>query len=152
MNDMLSVSAIKSGTVIDHIVAGQALRIIYLLNLQKNNNQVTIGLSLPSKRLGIKDLIKIESRVLTEEEANEIVIFAPVATINVIENFKVVDKIKTHLPSVTHGVFTCSNRLCVTQTEPIESCHYIHDHGKKITLICHYCEKEFDRDQVKVAV
>ncbi|OGT41838.1 MAG: aspartate carbamoyltransferase regulatory subunit [Gammaproteobacteria bacterium RIFCSPHIGHO2_12_FULL_37_34] len=152
MNDMLSVSAIKNGTVIDHIVAGQALRIIYLLGLQKNNNQVTIGLNLPSKRLGIKDLIKIENRVLTEDEANEIVIFSPVATINVIQNFQVVDKIKTHLPSVTHGVFVCPNHLCVTQIEPISSYHYIHEQGKKISLICHYCEKEFDRDQVKVAV
>src|SRR3990167_8155528 len=118
MNDMLSVSAIKTGTVIDHIVAGQALRIIYLLELQKNNNQITIGLNLPSQRVGIKDLIKIENRVLTEDEANEIVIFSPMATINVIQNFKVVDKIKTRLPSVTHGVFTCPNRLCVTHTEP----------------------------------
>ncbi|HLB41876.1 MAG TPA: aspartate carbamoyltransferase regulatory subunit [Gammaproteobacteria bacterium] len=152
MSDMLSVSAIKNGTVIDHIVAGQALRIIYLLGLQKKNNLVTIGLNLRSKRLGIKDLIKIEDRILAEDEANETVIFAPAATINVIENFHVVHKIKTHLPSVAHGVFLCPNRLCVTQMEQMESCHYIHEQGKKITLICHYCEKEFDRDQVKVAV
>ncbi len=152
MSDTLSVSAIKNGTVIDHIVSGQALRIIYLLNLQKSSHQITIGLNLPSKSLGKKDLIKIENRVLTEAEANEIVIFAPVATINVIRNFKVVDKIKTHLPSVTYGVFACPNRLCITQTEPIKSCHYIHEQGKKIKLVCHFCEKEFDRDHVKVAI
>lgn len=152
MNDTLSVSAIKYGTVIDHIVAGQALRIIYLLAMQKNPNQVTIGLNLPSKRLGLKDLIKIENRILTEDEANEIVIFSPAATINVIKNFQVVDKIKTHLPSVARGVFTCPNRLCITQTEPVESYYYIREQGKKISLACHYCEQEFDRDKVKVAV
>ncbi|OGT38794.1 MAG: aspartate carbamoyltransferase regulatory subunit [Gammaproteobacteria bacterium RIFCSPHIGHO2_12_FULL_37_14] len=152
MSDMLSVSAIKNGTVIDHIVAGQGLRIIYLLGMQTNSNQVTIGLNLPSKRIGKKDLIKIENRILTEDEANEIVIFSPAATINVINNFQVVDKIKTHLPTVTYGIFNCPNRLCVTQTEQVTSCYYIHEQGKKIKLICHYCEKEFDRDQVKVAV
>ncbi len=51
MNDKLSVAGIKNGTVIDHIMPGQALRIIYLLSAQRNKHQVTIGLNLPSKRM-----------------------------------------------------------------------------------------------------
>lgn len=152
MNEILAVTAIKNGTVIDHIPAGQALRIIYLLALQNSKNKITIGLQLPSKRMGKKDLIKIEERILTEIEANEIVVFAPTATINVIENFKVGEKITTHLPSAMKKVFICPNPLCITHFEPIESHFYIAQQGKQIKLTCHFCEKPFDRDQVKVKI
>lgn len=152
MNETLSVTAIKNGTVIDHITPGQALRIIHLLSLKESKNKITIGLHLPSKRIGIKDLIKIEDRILTENEANEIVVFAPKATINVIENFKVTTKINTHLPSLMKAVFICPNPACITQTEVIDSCFYISPQSKSVKLICHYCDKIFDRDQVKVKI
>lgn len=149
MNETLPVSAIKNGTVIDHVTAGQALRIIKLLGLENSKNTITIGLNLPSKRLTKKDLIKIENRVLTEDEANEIVVFAPDATINVIEKFNVVKKISTHLPKLMRKVFVCPNIGCVTRTEPVESCFYIKENKKQIILTCYFCEKEFDRDIVK---
>jgi len=152
MNDTLSVSAIKNGTVIDHIAPGQAFRIIHLLSLQSSKHKITIGLHLPSKRIGSKDLIKIENRVLTEIEANEIVVFSPSATINVIENFNVAKKINTYLPSTMKKVFICPNPVCITQHEPIDSYFSILEQGKQIKLICHYCDKEFDRDQVKVSI
>ena len=153
MTKTLSVSAIKNGTVIDHIRAGQALRIVRLLGLLENNkNQVTLGLNLRSKLIGKKDLIKIENRVLTNEEANEIVIFAPEATINIIKDFDVIQKINTHLPNVIANVFICPNPVCVTHNEPVESVFHIEEQGKHIKLTCHYCEKIFDRDQVKVHI
>jgi aspartate carbamoyltransferase regulatory subunit len=152
MNDRLSVSAIKNGTVIDHIPQGQALRIIHLLTLLKRKFKIMVGMNLPSKRLGTKDLIKVEDYVLTEDEANEIVVFAPQATINVIENFKVVNKISTHLPNTMKAVFICPNLACITHAEQVESCFNINEEGKQIKLTCHYCEKIFLRDQVKVNI
>jgi len=152
MSETLPVSAIKNGTVIDHIAAGQAFRIIRLLSLQNSNNKVTIGLHLPSKRFGKKDLIKIESRVLTESEANEIVVFSPLATINVIENYTVIKKITTHLPDVMKKVFICPNPSCITQVEAIDSFFYITEQKQRVKLTCHYCEKIFDRDQLKVNI
>ncbi|MDR3478229.1 MAG: aspartate carbamoyltransferase regulatory subunit [Gammaproteobacteria bacterium] len=149
-NETLPVSAIKNGTVIDHITQGQALRIIHLLGLASHDNKVTIGLHLPSKRLGNKDLIKIENRILTEDEANEIVIFSPLATINVIQNFDVSKKYTTHLPKTMKKVFICRNPTCVTQAETVDSYFHITEQGKQIKLTCHYCEKTFDRDQLKV--
>src|SRR5690242_12317836 len=107
MTKTLSVSAIKNGTVIDHIRAGQALRIVKLLGLLENKNKVTLGLNLPSKLIGQKDLIKIENRALTNDEANEVVIFAPEATINIIKDFEVKQKINTHLPNIIANVFIC---------------------------------------------
>lgn len=150
--ETVSVAAIKNGTVIDHIAAGQALHIIYLLSLQNSKSRVTIGLQLPSKTMGRKDIIKVEDRVLTEDEANEIVVFAPAATINVIKNFQVINKISTHLPATMKSVFVCPNPLCITHSEPVKSFFYIQQQGKQIKLTCHYCEKPFDRDQVKVRI
>jgi aspartate carbamoyltransferase regulatory subunit len=153
MTKTLSVSAIKNGTVIDHIRAGQALRIMKLLKvLDANKNKVTLGLNLPSRLMGLKDLMKIENRVLTNDEANEIVIFAPEATINIIENFEVKQKITTHLPESIANVFHCPNRACVTTKESVNTIFHISDQGKKVKLTCHYCEKEFDRDKVKVNI
>ena len=152
MSETLSVAAIKNGTVIDHIVPGQAFRIIHLLSLQSSKHTVTIGLHLPSKLIGTKDLIKIENRVLTEAEANEIVVFSPSATINVIENFDVTKKISTHLPKSMKNIFICPNQNCISLSEPISSLFYITDQGKQIKLTCHYCNKEFDRDQIKVGI
>ncbi len=150
MSKTLPVSAIKSGTVIDHIRPGQAPRIMHLLNVLQSKNKVTVGLNLPSKLIGLKDLLKIENRVLTNDEANEVVIFAPEATINIIKDFEVIQKITTHLPQTITSVFLCPNPVCITHNESMESFFHIEDQGKQIKLICHYCEKGFNRDQVKV--
>lgn len=152
MNETFPVSAIKNGTVIDHITAGQALRIINLLSLEHSKHTITLGMNLISKRVGRKDLIKIENRILTEGEANEIVVFAPDATINVIENFSVIKKINTRLPDVMRSVFICANPACITQTETVESYFHIKENKKQILLSCHYCEKTFNRNQVKVSI
>jgi len=152
MTKTLAVAAIKHGTVIDHIPAGQALRIIRLLNLLNTKHKVTVGLNLPSKSMGHKDLLKIENRKLSSEEARDIIVFAPKATINIIENFEVHHKIASDFPDHITGIFICPNVLCVTHSEPITSFFYIEEQSKKVKLTCKYCEKQFDRDQVKDAV
>ncbi|HEX2548850.1 MAG TPA: aspartate carbamoyltransferase regulatory subunit, partial [Gammaproteobacteria bacterium] len=138
---------------IDHIRAGQALRIMRLLQiLDSNKNKVTLGLNLASQNLGLKDLMKIENRVLTNDEANDIVVFAPEATINIIENFEVKHKITTHLPESIANVFLCPNRTCVTEKESVKTLFHISEQGKIVKLTCHYCEREYDRDEVKVNI
>ncbi len=146
MSETLPVSAIKNGTVIDHLAPGQALRVIHLLGLENSTNKVTIGLHLPSKSLGKKDLIKIENRILSNQEANEIVVFSPSATINVIRDFEVTEKVKTRLPASMMKVFVCPNPVCITHLEPVPSHFYISEDRKQIKLTCHYCEKIYDRD------
>ncbi len=148
MAKTLSVSAIKNGTVIDHIPAGQALKILRLLNIITHKNRATLGLNLSSKSLGLKDLIKIENRSLTDNEANEITVFAPKATINLIENFEIAKKITTRLPESISGVFNCPNPTCITTIEAIKTHFYLEEYSKQIKLTCKYCEKQFDRDQL----
>lgn len=149
MSKTLSVSAIQYGTVIDHIAPGQAWRIIQMLSLLENQQRVTVGLNLFSKSMKWKDLIKIEGRFLSKEEADKITIFAPEATINIIQDFEVKEKITTHFPSSIAHVFSCPNNDCITLAEKTDHLFLIKKEGKQIKLICHYCEKSFDRNQVK---
>ena len=152
MSKTLSVSAIQNGTVIDHIPVGQALKIIHLLKLLETNQCVTVGFRLLSRRMKLKDLIKIEDYVLTDEEANKITVFAQEATINVIKNFTVKEKIIARMPKTIEGVFICPNAACITHVEPMESYFYIEEQGKAVKLNCRYCEKPFYRNQVKVTI
>src|SRR5438132_618063 len=94
----LSVSAIKKGTVIDHIPPGQAIRIIQLLCLTEQDYSVMVGMNLRSAQRRRKDLIKIEQHLLDDGDIDRITAFAPGATINLIADFKVVKKISAHLP------------------------------------------------------
>lgn len=152
MNKTLSVSAIQNGTVIDHVAPGQALRIIHMLHLLEKKLRITVGLNLNSKRLKLKDLIKIENYSLTNKEANEVTIFAPAATINIIKNFEVVEKFVTSLPDRVSNVFVCPNPTCITHVEQIESAFQISELSKQVQLRCYYCEKIFDRNQVAVKI
>lgn len=152
MTKTLSVAAIKNGTVIDHIPAGQALRIVQLLNLSHSKHKITLGLNLPSKSMGHKDLLKIENRILTETEARDIMVFAPKATVNLIENFEVGKKISTNFPENITKIFSCPNPGCITHSEGVDSFFYIEEQGKRVKLTCKYCEQQFDRDQVRDAL
>jgi aspartate carbamoyltransferase regulatory subunit len=150
MTKTLPVSAINNGTVIDHISSGLALRIIHLFRLLDDKNKVTVGMNLPSKRFGLKDLIKLENRTLTPEQANEIAIFAPGATINIVKDFEVIEKIETQLPKIIKNIFRCPNSKCITHHEVGESIFHIEEEGRQVKLTCNYCEKVFGRDQVKM--
>lgn len=152
MSKTLSVSAIENGTVIDHIFAGQALRIFQLLKLFETPYRVTIGMNLSSRSLKTKDLIKIEDYTLSNEQANEITVFSPYATINIIKNYEVVNKITTRLPESVVNAFVCPNGACITHIEALESHFFIEDRGKQIKLRCKFCEKSFDRNVVKVSL
>ncbi|MFM2322212.1 MAG: Aspartate carbamoyltransferase regulatory chain [Pseudomonadota bacterium] len=142
------VSAIDNGVVIDHIPAGQSLKIMRLLHVVNSKQRVTLGLNLRSKALKLKDLIKIENRLLTRQEIEQVAIFAPGATINRIENFKVSEKINCQLPEAIRDVLVCPNLNCISR---FESRGYFKLEGsqKRIKLRCFYCEKQFERDQVE---
>lgn len=148
MTKTLSVSAIENGTVIDHIKPGQAIRIVHMLDLINSGYKATIGLNLTSFRMGLKDLLKIENYFISQETASQIRIFAPDATINVINEFVVGQKIITTLPSAVYDLFICPNLACITNAEPIKTVFNISENGSKINMTCQFCEKVFDRNQV----
>src|SRR5580700_272468 len=149
MGKTVSVAAIKDGTVIDHIPAGQALIILYLLQLSEQRFEVTVGLHLTSSSMGHKDIVKIKGRFLTEKESHDIAVFAPKATISIIKNYKVSSKTSAELPSTVKRILICPNLRCITKQEDVETLFLVEEFKNKVHLRCHYCEKCFERDEIK---
>ncbi|MDC9580877.1 aspartate carbamoyltransferase regulatory subunit [Xenorhabdus sp. PR6a] len=144
----LQVEAIKCGTVIDHIPAHVGFKLLSLFKLTETDQRITIGLNLPSNQLGKKDLIKIENTFLTEQQANQLAMYAPHATINNIEHYVVVKKMPINLPDQIDNVLVCPNSNCISHNEPVNSSFCVMSAKDDVMLRCKYCEKEFDRQAV----
>ena len=89
-DNKLQVEAIKCGTVIDHIPAQVGFKLLSLFKFTQTEQRVTVGLNLPSGELGRKDIIKIENTFLTDEQVNQLAVYAPRATVNRIDDYDVV--------------------------------------------------------------
>lgn len=148
MKKQLKVDPIKNGTVIDHISAGQALQVIDLVNLKHPNNLMMIGVNLNSNKMGKKDIIKIENRVLTDDEVNSIALISPNASLIIIKDFEVIKKKKIELPEKIKKHLICPNPACVTNIEKVETKFELA--GKDpVEVRCVYCEKKYGINQVK---
>ena len=136
----LLVRRIKDGTVIDHIESGKALLVLRTLNITgKEGNVITVALNVPSSKHNKKDIIKVENRFLEKNETNKLALIAPHTTINIIKDYKLVEKRKIQLPDSIIGVFRCTNLKCVTNSdEYIKPIINIID-KEKIILRCKYC-------------
>jgi len=133
----LRVSKIEDGTVIDHIQGGQALNVLAILGIDGTGGEsVSIGINVPSDRLGIKDIVKVEGRELSQNEVDVLSLIGPAATINIIRDFEVAEKHRVSRPSAVTGVLSCPNANCITtETEPIESHFEVLEEGVR----CLYC-------------
>lgn len=136
----LLVSRIKEGTVIDHITGGHALDVVKILGITgRTNGIVLIAMHVPSKQLGIKDIVKVEGRELEPEEVDKIALLAPHASINIVRDYKVVDKKCVKLPDVILGTLKCGNPTCITNSnEPVQPKFYVKSQ-EPLVLRCHYC-------------
>ena len=140
INHELHVSKIKDGTVIDHITGGCALEVIKILGITgREKRTVTIAINVPSKRMKMKDVVKIEGRALDPREINKIALVAPHATINMIKNYEVIEKLEVTLPRFIENIIKCTNPLCVSNSnEPVETKFYVHAE-EPLLMKCHYC-------------
>jgi aspartate carbamoyltransferase regulatory subunit len=136
--EALRVSKIENGTVIDHVAAGQALNVLAILGIDGLGEDVlSIGMNVPSDRLGRKDVVKIEGRELSQSELDVLSLIAPAATINIIRNYDVVDKHRVERPDRVTGVLRCPNHNCITtEDEPVASEFDVLDDGVR----CEYCD------------
>jgi aspartate carbamoyltransferase regulatory subunit len=134
----LRVSKIRNGTVIDHITGGQALNVLAILGVDADSGEtVSVGMNVPSDRLGTKDIVKVEGRELSQDEVDVLSLIAPAATINIVREFDVVEKHRVERPSEVSGVLSCPNHNCITtEDEPVESRFDVLDDGVR----CRYCD------------
>jgi aspartate carbamoyltransferase regulatory subunit len=144
MQRKLQVEAIQHGSVIDHIPAKQGVKILSFFKLTQTSEKITIGLNLPTKSGIAKDLIKVENTFISDDQANQLALFAPNATINQIKDFKVVNKFQVQLPGAFIGVLSCPNSNCISHNEPVKTKFYVNN-NLDLKLKCHYCEKSFNR-------
>ena len=145
----LRVSKIKDGTVIDHITSGHALDVAKILGITgKKGSIVTIAMNVPSGKLGRKDVVKIEGRELKAEEVDKIALIAPYATINIIRDYKVVEKKRVQLPKIIKDIVKCANPACISNSrEPVQPKFYV-ESQEPLYLKCHYCGYIMDREEV----
>ncbi|MCH7560965.1 MAG: aspartate carbamoyltransferase regulatory subunit [Thaumarchaeota archaeon] len=146
----LLVRRIKEGTVIDHIDEGKGLQVLNALRIDgKDGSLITIALNVPSGKFKKKDIIKLENKFLKDDDTNKLAVIVPNATINIIRNYKLVEKRRVALPNEIDRIFRCSNPDCITNsTEHIESIMDVIDKEGRV-LKCRYCSRVLDVTQLK---
>lgn len=150
MEKELKVAALRNGTVIDHIPADKLYQVVSILHLDTCEHQITIGNNLDSAKVGKKGIIKISDRAFEEDETNKIALIAPNAKINIIRDYLVVEKRPLTLPAEIKEIVQCANPNCITNNQPVTTRFHVQLHDGEITLKCHYCEREVQRDKVKI--
>ncbi|MFC6904446.1 aspartate carbamoyltransferase regulatory subunit [Halalkalicoccus tibetensis] len=133
----LRVGKIRNGTVIDHVTGGQALTVLAILDIDgSGGEEISVGMNVPSDRLGRKDIVKVEGRELSQEEVDVLSLVAPDATINIVREYEVIEKHRVERPEEVVGVLTCPNANCITTArEPVDSRFSVLEDGVR----CDYC-------------
>ena len=149
MEKQLKVSAIKDGTVIDHIPPKALFKVIQILKLDEFKNMVTFGNNLDSKAMGTKAIIKIANRFFADEEVNKIALVAPNAKLNTIKNYEVVEKRVVRIPDQVNGIVRYFNPKCITNAEKVPTKFQIIN-DKPIEMKCFYCEKITNENEISI--
>ena len=146
----LMVRRIKEGTVLDHIDEGKGLQVLNALRIDgKDGSLITIALNVPSGKFKKKDIIKVENKFLKDDDTNKLAVIAPKATINIIKDYKLIEKRRVALPNEIDRIFRCSNPDCITNsTEHIESVMDVIDKERRV-LKCRYCARVLDVNKLK---
>ena len=146
----LMVRRIKEGTVIDHIDEGKGLQVLDALRIDGHDGSlITIALNVPSGKSKKKDIIKVENKFLKDDDTNKIAVISPKATINIIKNYKLIEKRRVALPNEIDRIFRCANPDCITNsTERIDSVMDLIDKEGMI-LKCRYCARILDVNEIK---
>ena len=136
----LIVSAIENGTVIDHIPTQSVFQVIRILNLDQIGQQILFGTNLDSSKYGKKGIIKVNNKYFKPVEINKIALVAPTATLIVIKDYQVVEKMRVEIPDTIQEFVKCVNPNCITNVENVQTKFKVID-KEESKLKCHYCEK-----------
>ena len=139
------VNKLESGTVLDHLKAGTALRALRVLNLPAGQT-VTMGMNLRSASHGRKDIIKIGGYELTQDKAAQVALLSPDATMSIIRNFDVAEKIDLRPPVAFRGLIRCPNPGCIVHSEGLSG-SFVLEGDEPLTVRCEYCERSITADE-----
>ena len=134
----MNIEPIVNGIVIDHITAGKGAELYSLLGLDGLDVPVALIRNVPSKRLGKKDIIKIDAELPVDFDVIGYV--DPGATVNIIRDGKTAEKRTMELPEILTDVIKCRNPRCITSTEQeLKHVFRLADREKR-EYRCIYCE------------
>ena len=140
---MLQITSIKNGFMLDHIKAGMGVKIFRYLNLDKLGHQVALIINADSKKMGKKDIIKIENIDYTV-----LGLLSPGITINEVRNEVIVSKIKPELPEQIQDILICENPNCITSQEKYIPHNFTLVDREKGSYKCEYCEQILNPSEV----
>ncbi len=146
----MKVDAIRNGTVIDHIPAGKAWEVAEILKIHQA--PLLVGVNLISRKYGRKDLIKIEDHELSSREASSIALIAPQASISIIREYEITQKVPVTIPDEITALIVCPNPACVTNAEPVPTRFTTGGATteNEVRVRCVYCEKRYRMTDVKL--
>lgn len=142
----LTINSIVKGVVIDHIRAGQGINIFNHLGLNKADFTVALIVNATSKKLGRKDIIKIENEI--DIDFTVLGLLDPNVTVNIITDEKISKKIKVKLPEKVEGALKCKNPRCVTSIERNINHVFILIDEKQGLYRCQYCDEVYSVDDM----
>ena len=129
------VAAIENGTVIDHIPSAKTFQVVSLLGLEHSETPVTIGYNYPSKKVGMKGIIKVSDKFFTNDEISRLSVAAPNVVLNIIRDYEVVEKKTVETPDELHGIVKCNNPKCITNNEPMKTIFHVEDKEQDINKV-----------------
>ena len=135
---MINVSKLKKGIIIDHIESGHGFEIYKELHLNEIDDVVVLMKNVPSKKMGQKDLIKIETDL--ELDMNVLGLIDPNVTINFVNNGELVSKVQLTLPTRVTGIMKCKNPRCISQYEDVGDIDFYLVDAEKKLYRCEYCD------------
>ena len=135
---MINVSKLKKGIIIDHIESGHGFEIYKELHLNEIDDVVVLMKNVPSKKMGQKDLIKIETDL--ELDMNVLGLIDPNVTINFVNNGELVSKVQLTLPTRVTGIMKCKNPRCIRQYEDVGDIDFYLVDAEKKLYRCEYCD------------
>ncbi len=134
----MNIDSIKDGIVIDHIQAKKGLDIYEALKLGDLDCSVAIITNAKSKKMGRKDIIKIDKKI--NLDLTILGYIDPNITINIIKDNERIDKYHVELPKEIVNIIKCKNPRCITSVEQELKHIFVLTDKEKRTYRCKYCE------------
>jgi|ECHvirMinimDraft_2_1075157.scaffolds.fasta_scaffold00113_2 aspartate carbamoyltransferase, regulatory subunit len=149
MEGELIVRKIKDGTVIDHIPQGKALLLLRLIGITgAEGYRLAVVSNVESRKMGKKDIIKVEGKELMGYEVELIALVAPTVTINIVRNYEVIEKRKISPPRIVRRLLKCPNNSCITNNDPEATSEFQLINQTPLLLSCSFCETMLNGEQV----
>lgn len=134
----MNIDSIRNGIVIDHITAGSGMKLYELLGLDALDVSVAIIKNVSSRKMGKKDIIKIDADIPVDLDVIGYV--DPSATVNYIKDGALCEKRNIEMPKTLVNVIRCKNPRCITSCEQeLDQMFRLADRENKIYR-CVYCE------------